>query len=269
MPNDSKNTLLFIVAAMAMFMVYQIFVLEPAAKHRQLEAQAQAKAEASAQAKLPPGAPSAPKVAVTMPVGEALAASPRVKIDTPSLVGSIALKGGRIDDLSLKGYRETLAPNSPLVELFRPEGAADAYFTTFGWTAANLSGLPGDDTQWTLASGSQLAPGHPIVLTYAAPMGLNFTRTIAVDDSFMFTVTDKVTNAGGAPVSLAPYASVQRQGLPADIHTAVNVHQGAVGWLGGQLRLASYKSWKKKGEIDQTAPRAAGSASPTNIGSPP
>ena len=248
MPNDSKNTLLFIVAAMAMFMVYQIFVLEPAAKQRQLEAQAQATAEAKAQT-----SPAAPKAVVNIPIVQALAASPRVKIDTPSLKGSIALKGGRIDDLSLKGYRQTISPNSPLVELFRPEGSADAYFTTFGWTAANLPGLPGDDTQWTLASGSTLAPGHPIVLTYAAPMGLAFTRTIAVDDRFMFTVTDKVTNASGAPVSLAPYASVQRQGLPADIHTAVNVHQGAIGWLGGQLRLSAYKSWKKKGEIDQTS----------------
>ena len=87
MPNDSKNTLLFIVAAMAMFMVYQIFVLEPAAKQRQLAAQAQATAEAKAQT-----SPAAPKAVVNIPIDQALAASPRVKIDTPSLKGSIALK---------------------------------------------------------------------------------------------------------------------------------------------------------------------------------
>jgi YidC/Oxa1 family membrane protein insertase len=43
------------------------------------------------------------------PVPEA----PRLTIDTPKLGGTISLPGGRIDDLSLKTYRETLDPASP------------------------------------------------------------------------------------------------------------------------------------------------------------
>ncbi len=249
MQNDSKNTMLFIVSAMALMLVYQFFVLQPAAQRRQAEA----KAHAVAAAQQAPQGLAAPQAVVTMPREQALAASPRVRIDTPSLTGSIALKGGRVDDLYLKKYRETLAPNSPLVELFRPAGAANAYFADIGWVGTNIAGLPDDDTQWTLASGSVLAPGHPVSLSYRSAQGLAFGRTIAVDDQFMFTITDVVANPGTAPVTLAPYASVQRQGLPPEIFNAINVHQGALGWLGdpkADLKLSPYKAWKKKGEID-------------------
>ena len=249
MQNDSKNTMIFIVCAMALMLVYQLFVLQPAAQRRQAEA----RARAAVVQQTPQGSVAAPQAVVTVSRDDAMRASPRLQIDTPSLKGSIALKGGRIDDLFLKTYHATLEPNSPLVELFRPPGAADAYFTTFGWVGTNLAGLPDDSTPWTLASGSVLSPGHPVALIYRSPQGLVFTRGIAVDDKYMFTLTDMVANRSGAAVTLAPYASVERQGLPADIFTAVNVHQGALGWLGdpkADLKLSAYKTWKKKGEID-------------------
>ncbi len=65
----------------------------------------------------------------------ALAASPRVRIDTPSLAGSIALKGGRIDDLSLIKYRETVDPNSPPIVLLAPSGSPHPFYAEFGWSA--------------------------------------------------------------------------------------------------------------------------------------
>ncbi|MDQ2861002.1 MAG: membrane protein insertase YidC, partial [Pseudomonadota bacterium] len=183
----------------------------------------------------------------------ALALSPRVVVDTPSLAGSLALKGARLDDLFLKNYHVDVAKTSPLVELLRPEGMADAYFADLGWVGANLPGLPNSQTVWTLASGRDLSPGRPVVLTYAAPSGLVFARRIEVDARSMFTITDTVTNQGSAPVTLAPFASVERRGLPPDPYKSGLVHEGAIGVLGidqPTLRLASYKSWKKKGEED-------------------
>jgi YidC/Oxa1 family membrane protein insertase len=249
MQNDSKNMMLFAISVVVLLAVYQFFVLAPATKKREAEAKARAQAEAQAKRNV-----NAPPTVLTVPRAQALAASPRVAIDSPALQGSVALKGARIDDLVLKQYAQTLEPGSPRVELFRPEGAEHAYFAEFGWTGANLGGLPGSETSWTLASGpGALSPAHPVVLTFSSPQGLKFTRTISVDDKYMFTVADQVANQGGAPVTISPYATVQRRGLPADILTAINVHQGAVGWLGEDkpdLKMSNYKDWKKKGEIN-------------------
>ncbi len=248
--DSSRNTITFMVIAAALLVAYQVLVLGPSERRREAAqrtqaAQAQAAGDPAA---APPGSP----VLVTRQ--EAAARSPRVAVDTPALQGSVSLRGARFDDLFLKAYRETLAKDSPPVELFRPEGAKQAYFADFGWTGA-VSDLPGPQTLWTQTGGTTLAPGRPVVLSFDNGRGLVFTRTISVDDRYVFTVADGVRNAGAAPVRLAAYASVQRQGRP-QLTPSINVFEGAVGSLGGTVHLDSYKNMKSKGE--QTASSVGG-----------
>jgi YidC/Oxa1 family membrane protein insertase len=255
MENDSgRNTIIFVACAMVILVVYQVFVLGPQAKKHQLEAQ-RAAAVAAAQHPAAAGPAAAVAAAVgVLPTSTEVSASPRIQIDTPSLTGSLTLRGARIDHLWLKGYHTTVDPKSPLVELLRPEGGPHAWFIQTGWLAKDAQALPDVDAiQWTAQPGAELTPATPLVLTYDNGQGVKFTRTISVDDKAMFTVVDQVTNGAALTAGLRPYGLVEQQGLPADLANSNIVHEGAIGILGGTLKLAKYKDWKKKGYADQTS----------------
>src|SRR4051812_2672652 len=112
-----------------------------------------------------PGAPTAANPGAIRDIKAVLGetAAQRIPIDTPTLKGSINLKGARIDDLLLTQYKETIDKNSPPIRLLSPAGTSGAYFAEFGWQDTGIR-PPSKDTVWT-ASGSVLAPGKPVTLT--------------------------------------------------------------------------------------------------------
>jgi YidC/Oxa1 family membrane protein insertase len=173
----------------------------------------------------------------------ALDEAARIEIETDELVGSISLRGGRIDDLSLRQYNETLAEDSPIVRLLAPTGGAEPYYALYGWAPAGDLGfedVPGADTPWQLESGEVLTPDSPVTLVWENGSGLIFRRTISVDDNFMFTVTQAVENTTGAEARLAPYGIVARHGLPDDLQNFFILHEGVVRKVDGQLDEISY-----------------------------
>ena len=244
---SNRNTIIFMVLAMALVFGYQTLVLAPAAKRQQAAAQAQA----AAAAKLHPQAANGLATPGNfIPRAQAVAQSPRLAVDTPSLAGSINLRGARIDDLYLKTYHQTVDPKSAPVELLRPEGVEHAWFADVGWTGANVPGVPDLNTVWTANAGAKLTPITPVSLTYDNGHGLVFHRLIAVDDHYMFAISDTVTNSTAQPVVLQSYGSVQQRGLPADLAKSNIIHEGAIGILGGELKQSKYASWKKTGVTD-------------------
>jgi YidC/Oxa1 family membrane protein insertase len=263
---DSKNTILAIVLSAIVLIAWQYFYAMPQAEKQKLaQQQAQQLAPKPAATTPQPGqtstpsAPGAPPVpgqiaqpaAPGAPVSRAaaLAASPRVPIATGSVQGSIALKGGRIDDLSLLKFRETVDPKSPPVVLLSPSGGTDPFYAEFGWTASTPDvKMPGADTVWTQQGSGALDVGHPVTLTWNNGGGLEFRRTITVDDKFLFTVKDEVANKSDKPVTLFPYALISRHGTP---HTAgyYILHEGPVGVLADSLQEKSYKDLEEKKEF--------------------
>src|SRR5262249_46668666 len=170
MDENNRNFLLAILLSIGVLFAWQYFFVpqhSPATKAPTEQSQPQQQQRQQAEPGPPrPGAQSeTPSASGPTPPGagtsttltreEALAQSPRIAIDTPALKGSVALKGGRIDDLTLKDYRETVEPDSPNVILLSPAGGPHAYYAEHGYVAApdqpGLS-LPGDDTLWTAAT---------------------------------------------------------------------------------------------------------------------
>ncbi|SHL22750.1 protein translocase subunit yidC [Roseovarius marisflavi] len=171
------------------------------------------------------------------------ASAPRLTIDTPSLQGSISLQGGRIDELFLKNYRETIEPDSDIVSLLAPVGSDEPFYALYGWApGAGLTGesVPGANTIWSVESGETLAPDSPIILTWDNGAGLKFRRELSVDKDFMFSVRQSVENTGNAPVSLAPYGILARHGIPADIKKFFILHEGLIALSDGELSEIDY-----------------------------
>ena len=137
-----------------------------------------------------------------------LAESPRVRIDTPSLKGSINLKGARFDDLVLVRQSEGLATDSPPIRLLSPAGARESYFAQFGWTGEGVA-APDANSVWN-ASGPTLTPGKPVTLSWSNPTGQTYELTIAVDDGYLFTVKQRVANTGTGAVGLRGYGLISR-----------------------------------------------------------
>ncbi len=181
----------------------------------------------------------------------AVASAPRVAIDTPKLSGSISLVGARIDDLSLKTYRETLEANSPNVRLLSPVGEDFPYYALMGWApgaGTDAADLPDARTQWSLTSGGPLAPGKPVVLSWTNSKGVTFSREISVDDNFLFTITDSVKNAGAAPAAMYPYGVIARHGLP-KMQNIFVVHEGMVRSADGTLEEIRYNDIVKLDQV--------------------
>ena len=194
---------------------------------------------------VPGAAPGAPPTAAAAPAAtldEALVAAPRVPIDTSRLTGSIALAGGRIDDVALKDYRETLDDDSPLVRLLSPSTAPGGYEVVHGWVPAGdlpFDAVPGPATVWTVPDGARLTPQTPVTMTWDNGAGLVFRRTVSIDDDYMLSVVQSVENATGAAVRLAPYASVDRHGEP-DAANFFILHEGVVSRADGELEEIKY-----------------------------
>jgi len=157
-------------------------------------------------------------------------AGQRIAIDTPTLKGSINLKGARIDDLVLTQYKETIEKNSPPTRLLSPAGAPDAYFAELGWADTGI-GAPREDTLWT-ADGDKLVPGKPVTLRTTNGKGQAFAIQFAVDDQYMFTIRQSVSNLSGHPIDVAPAGAVNRGSASKDLDSwsiqvgPMSVHNG-------------------------------------------
>ncbi len=250
MNEENRNLLLAVLLSAAVLFGWQYFVAKPQAD-KQRAAQTQLVHPEKQPAAAAPQTPLVGAGSLTREQALKLAGA-RIAIDTPTVDGSLLLKGARFDDLRLKNYRETTDPRSPEIVLLSPESTRYPYYAVFGWVAPPGSGIkvPDDNTIWTPVSGTRLTPASPVTLQWDNGRGLVFTRTLSVDDHYMFEVRDAVANHGAGHVTLYPYAYVVRDGVP----TATKfwaLHEGFVGVASGTLKDANYDDFKNN-EAPQT-----------------
>ncbi|WP_192256956.1 membrane protein insertase YidC [Mesorhizobium caraganae] len=244
---NNRNFYITIVLSVLILGLWQYFYVLPRSERQaeatRIEEQRAAEQKKAAEAANPggttapaaPGAiPNAPGTYVTTPEGRAqeVAKTARVKIDTPSLSGSINLTGGRLDDLKLKHYTETVDKTSPQIQLLNPQALPTGYYAEIGFVGSDTTGaVPGPETVWSVDGNATLTPATPVTLTFTNDKGLTFKRTISVDGDYMFTVSDAVQNSGSAPVTLSNYGRVIRFDKPA-VASSYVLHEGLIGVTG-------------------------------------
>lgn len=233
MDDQNKNLILATVLSLAVLIVWFVVFPPPTPPVQDPVALEQAQIAAPA---------ADGSIAGAMTQAPAVADAPRIPIETPSLSGSISLLGGRIDDLALLRYRETLDPDSPTVTLLSPLGEDIAYYALFGWAPGlglEPDQVPGTDTLWQVEQGTALTPDSPLTLRWDSPAGLVFRRTISVDENYMFTVAQSVENPTDRAYRAAPYGIVARHGLP-KMQNFFILHEGVVGMANDTLIEEDY-----------------------------
>ena len=263
--SDQKNMLIAIGLSLAILLGFQFFYEFPKMekeRERQAEIAAQEAADnpvpktqsnQNTDIQAPGGGASAPSVQASVATAaqraEALASSTRINIDTPTVYGSISLEGGRIDDLVLKNYGQDVGEDAERIHLLHPVGAPKSYYAEFGWVgSSNDLKLPGPNTRWK-SNQTELAPGKPVTLSWDNQAGLLFERTYEIDDHYMITTIQRVTNSKKKSVGLFPYGLVARSGTPRTLGFYI-LHEGPLGVFDGTLREYDYDDLQETRKVE-------------------
>ncbi|MBS0476950.1 MAG: membrane protein insertase YidC, partial [Proteobacteria bacterium] len=173
----------------------------------------------------------------------------RIPIAAPGLSGSLNLTGGVVDDLTLNHHTAAIAKDSGPQRIFSPAGTPAQQYAQFGFLGAAGVNAPNAGTVWTAPQGAKLTPQTPVTLTWNNGAGQTYSLTYAIDDAYMITVRQAVANGGAAPVSVKPFALVNRTDKTASVDTW-NVHSGPFGAFDGTVSFApNYKDVLKDGQV--------------------
>ncbi|MFQ8431314.1 membrane protein insertase YidC [Amaricoccus sp. W119] len=246
MDDQSKNLILATALSFVVILVWFFLFPPPTPPEPTGDAVTTEQAESGAPGTpASPGSGTAPELSASPAVSraEALGETQRIEIRTPRLGGSLSLRGGRIDDLDLLDYRETIAKDSPDVTLLTPAGVPNSYYAVYGWSPAGglpASAVPGPGTDWSVEGNDVLTETTPVTLVWDNGQGLVFRREIAIDQNYMFSITQTVQNNTGAEVRLAPYGIIARHGTPPDLMNFYILHEGVIGAHDGELTELDY-----------------------------
>lgn len=248
-PQDQRNFIIAMALMIVFVFGYQFFVLEPQAK-RANEAREAAKAEAGIETPVEAGDIAQPLEEVVVSVDEALTETSRITFDAARVDGSINLSGAVIDDLNLKDHYRTIAKAEEL-RLLRPANAPSGYTVGWNWFDGRDS-IAGNRDTWTATEDS--FGGDGATTLRLEKDGIRFERTISVDENYMFTFTDSVTNLGAEDRTLMPIGTVRRYGAWKEFIDATDpgssrktgfAHQGLMGSFDSSLTWRNYSNLMK------------------------
>jgi len=240
--NEQKNFILAIVLSTLVMIGYWFFFLIPQQKA------AQANAEAEMERLQSEGTVSQaldePVVPLLRSREELVTEGQRIPIDTPGIRGSLLTTGTQLDDVTLKNYDKTLDPADGQISLLSPNGSEKAAYIADNWMKAGMTDL-GLNTPWTIISGSRLTPTTPVTLGYVGD-GYEIRRNISIDDRYLLTIEDTVTNTSSTEIALQRKGVSRQHSLPDDLTNFFIIQEGPISILDNKYNDMKYKALQER-----------------------
>ncbi len=234
---DFRNVIFAIALSFAVLFGWSVIFETPEIQQEKKSQQAESKDQNSSAPSVNVESTSVPTISRT----DAIKSTKRIKFENENVEGSIALKGGLIDDITFKKYNETLQTDKKVTYL-NPSETNEGYFIETGWAASNLGKmtLPNTETMWKIKGNNKLSEGNSVIIEWDNKSGLIFRKKIELDDKFLFRITQEIQNKSGEKVELYPYAQITRNEKP-DVTDFYILHEGFIGVFDEELKEEGYK----------------------------
>ena len=239
---DTRNVIAAISLSAAVIILYGLFFAPPSPDPKQVTNNDQNKNNLQLN--------EAPKIEQNIENNkisrsEAINKVERIFFENENIKGSISLEGSLIDDLVFKKYTETLDSNENVV-LLNPKESENGYYIETGWAINNKDiEVPNSNTKWEVVGNKLLTPNNPIRLVWNNEQNITFEKEVSIDDKFLFTVNQKITNNTQNTYNFYPYGQIIRNLAP-DVTDFYILHEGLLGVFDDNLVEEDYDDIKDK-----------------------
>ena len=238
---DSKNVIAAISLSAAVIIIYGLFFAPPPPDPKKINNEKNNIVESTNEA------PSLDQNVEVSKISrnEAIENEDRVQFENSTVIGSISLVGGSIDDLTFKKYTNTLNGDDNVI-LLNPKKVEDGYYIETGWATANKNiNLPNSKTIWTIEGNNKLTPNSPIKLSWTNDQNIKFIKDISIDDKYLFKVNQTIINNSEKTYNFYPYGQIIRNLAPEIIDFFI-LHEGLIGVFDDQLVEEDYDDIEEK-----------------------
>jgi len=176
---------------------------------------------------------------------DALKENPRIQFENEKIIGSISLKGASIDDLTFKDYNTTLE-SSEKVTLLGPRNIENGYLIESGFVTSDKNiEIPNSESIWRIIGNNKLTSKSPIKLSWSNSQGIVFEKEISLDDKYLFTINQSVTNSTNNKYDFYSYGQIIRNKIP-EISNFYILHEGLIATLDDELIEEDYDDIQEK-----------------------
>ena len=240
---DNKNVFVAIALSMSVLLFWGAFFETP---KKPIDTKNNQKVEQKSEAGSIAPAINQPTIVKNISREDSIKKDKRIKIENKSIVGSINLKGAKIDDISFKNHKQKVEGDKNIIFL-NPAEIENGFYIETGWTSVgNKIKVPTKESVWSVKGNNILSENSPIVLQWNNSAGIIFEKKIELDNKYLFRITQQVRNNSNSSIDLYPYAQMTRNKVPDDIQNFYIQHEGFIGVFDDELKEDDYDDIKEK-----------------------